>query len=585
MNKGVQPFRTDNERLVRQITELNKQITKIKEEAESSVGDAKARCRKLEHENADLQFLVSQHLSRIRTLEVESTEKSKKLLSLQSAPSISIGKKKSGLNSQTKVEILSSIGPSKKQPPGRPWLDVFSGALTQTEDPFVVNMVDRSQAELRAARYEMKLLREEKEKLSETISSLKQQVRDRDLDIAKLHTQVENNRCHPSARDPEIMKDDYTIANLRATIVSLEDSNNNLRTQLQDALRKQHEAMMRAVHLAERNQVLTNEIRNVDNVAMRVEDSCNHTVKETSQRIIDLQEQLSHYQKMVADLERTGVEARCNAQNLSIDLEKLRLENKHLLETQQFRNTQSHLQTDRVEMSRQQHIEKELTKEIENLVAAVTYQKQKISELEEKVALTTAENQAASSAPVSGTGSGSATSKGSSNSSSGRSGVATTAWPGRKSTPGVGFDNGTDSREHRHIPKENIYIDVETKSTLSTVLSIDQATVSTEEPTPTSYTTSTIDAPPQIEIEEETVKDHGWHSADRYPRSEGQYNNPRSSTDNLNASRLPRNRMPRQVIYSIQYVETAPNAISGSYPVFLAAHDNQQPDGRLGASL
>ncbi len=59
------------------------------------------------------------------------------------------------------------------------------------------------------------------------------QVRDRDLDIAKLHTQVENNRCHPSTRDPEIMKDDYTIANLRATIVSLEDSNSNLRNQLQ----------------------------------------------------------------------------------------------------------------------------------------------------------------------------------------------------------------------------------------------------------------------------------------------------------------------------------------------------------------
>lgn len=47
--------------------------------------------------------------------------------------------------------------------------------------------------------------------------------------------------------------------------------------------------MMRAVRLAERNQVLQSEIRNVDNVAMRVEDSCNYAVKETSQRIIDLQ--------------------------------------------------------------------------------------------------------------------------------------------------------------------------------------------------------------------------------------------------------------------------------------------------------
>lgn len=443
LNRGVQPFRNDNERLVRQITELNQQITHIKEEANNSVLDAKARCRKLEQENADLQFLVSQHLARIRTLEVESAEKTKKLLQLQSAPSVSLGKKKTG---QTKVEILSSIGPTKKQPPGRPWLDVFSGALTQTEDPFVVNMVDRSQAELRACRYEMKLLREEKEKLNETISSLKQQVRDRDLDIAKLHTQLDGCKSHASARDPEIMRDDYTIANLRAAIGSLEDSNQSLRSQLQDALRKQHEAMMRAVRLAERNQVLQAEIRNVDNVAMRVEDSCNYTVKETSQKIIDLQEQLTHSQKIVAELERSGVEARCNVQNLLMDLEKLRLENKQLLETQQLNNAQTHLQADRVELSRHQHVEAELTKEIENLVAAVTYQKQKIADLEEKVA--SSKSGPANSRPNgdvrSDKGVGSATSKGSSSSSSGRSNQTTKKQPvSKKAGPSGSNKNPT----------------------------------------------------------------------------------------------------------------------------------------------
>ncbi|XP_034239974.1 major antigen-like [Thrips palmi] len=424
LNRGVQPFRNDNERLVRQITELNQQVTHIREEANNSVLDAKARCRKLEQENGDLQFLVSQHLARIRSLEVESAEKTKKLLQLQSAPSVSLGKKKIA---QTKVEILSSVGPTKKQPPGRPWLDVFSGALTQTEDPFVVNMVDRSQAELRACRYEMKLLREESEKLNETISSLKQQVRDRDLDIAKLHTQLDSCKSHASARDPEVMRDDYTIANLRAAIGSLEDSNQSLRSQLQDALRKQHEAMMRAVRLAERNQVLQAEIRNVDNVAMRVEDSCNYTVKETAQRIIDLQEQLTQSQKMVAELERSGVEARCNVQNLLMDLEKLRLENKQLLETQRLSNAQSHLQADRVELSRYQHVEAELTKEIENLVAAVTYQKQKIADLEEKVA--TSMSGPSHSRPNgdirSDKGTGSGTSKGSTSSGSGRSNQTT----------------------------------------------------------------------------------------------------------------------------------------------------------------
>lgn len=59
------------------------------------------------------------------------------------------------------------------------------------------------------------------------------QVRDRDLKIAKLNAQVESSRSHASACDPDAERGDYTIANLRAAIVSLEDSNQNLRAQLQ----------------------------------------------------------------------------------------------------------------------------------------------------------------------------------------------------------------------------------------------------------------------------------------------------------------------------------------------------------------
>lgn len=63
---------------------------------------------------------------------------------------------------------------------------------------------------------------------------------------------------------------------------------------------------------------------------------------------------------MVSELERSGVEARLNAQNLLMDLEKLRLENKQLMETQRLSNAQSHLQPDRAEYMRNQHIGKKI---------------------------------------------------------------------------------------------------------------------------------------------------------------------------------------------------------------------------------
>lgn len=74
--------------------------------------------------------------------------------------------------------------------------------------------------------------------------------------------------------------------------------------------------------------------------------------------------------------------------------------------------------------------EQELTKEIERLVAAVTYQKQRIAELEQKVALSTPgsaeiRGRGTTGAASSRTGNGSATSKGSSSSGSTHSGQTT----------------------------------------------------------------------------------------------------------------------------------------------------------------
>lgn len=48
---------------------------------------------------------------------------------------------------------------------------------------------------------------------------------------------------------------------------------------LLEAVSKQHEAMKRALHLAERNKQLEKELSDIDQMALAVEAECNNTVK------------------------------------------------------------------------------------------------------------------------------------------------------------------------------------------------------------------------------------------------------------------------------------------------------------------
>lgn len=48
---------------------------------------------------------------------------------------------------------------------------------------------------------------------------------------------------------------------------------------------KQHEAMRRALNLADRNKKLEKELRDIDQMALAVEADCNSTVKANADRV------------------------------------------------------------------------------------------------------------------------------------------------------------------------------------------------------------------------------------------------------------------------------------------------------------
>ncbi|XP_071452975.1 uncharacterized protein [Hetaerina americana] len=72
------------------------------------------------------------------------------------------------------------------------------------------------------------------------------------------------------------------------------DEVGNLGKQLQitDALAKQHEAMTRAMRLANHNQKLEKELKIIDKLALCVEEECNSTIKGNTEKISMIQEEL-----------------------------------------------------------------------------------------------------------------------------------------------------------------------------------------------------------------------------------------------------------------------------------------------------
>lgn len=70
-----------------------------------------------------------------------------------------------------------------------------------------------------------------------------------------------------------------------------------------ETIGKQHDAMQKAVNLADRNRQLEKELLEVDHMALTVESDCNTTVKRHSEKLLSLQGHLNSAQSRINELE------------------------------------------------------------------------------------------------------------------------------------------------------------------------------------------------------------------------------------------------------------------------------------------
>ena len=80
---SIQAYKSDNAKLIKENNELHLELIKIKDDLELQIKELKTKVSKVEHENSDLRFLNTQYLHKLRAIEKESKDKTKKILELQ----------------------------------------------------------------------------------------------------------------------------------------------------------------------------------------------------------------------------------------------------------------------------------------------------------------------------------------------------------------------------------------------------------------------------------------------------------------------------------------------------------------------
>nr|CAH7765422.1 unnamed protein product [Callosobruchus chinensis] len=138
---------------------------------------------------------------------------------------------------------------------------------------------------------------------------------------------------------------DKKITALQDEICALKADRSILAAQLKGALAKQHEAMRRALHLAERNKQLEKEMKDIDQIALQVE----------------------------AELKQEKM-------SIQADLDAVKLEKRQLQSSLQFETEDKKALTDRI--NNLTMIEHDLNMEIDRLVRLTGEQKLRIAELE-----------------------------------------------------------------------------------------------------------------------------------------------------------------------------------------------------------
>ncbi|KAM7388577.1 hypothetical protein PAMP_024744 [Pampus punctatissimus] len=220
----LEPYRTENARLVRDNNELHLELLKLKEDKDRVTRELKTHIRKLDHESSDLKFLNNQYVHKVRCLEKDSKAKAERIQHLQEKNMQAVvqtpgGKKRSIPFRRQRMQIDELIPPSSTS----------AYPVSQPDDPYIADLLQLADGRIH--------------ELQE--------------DIIKLKLDLENSQEH--------------IKHLNTQIEYLQETNRTLEQKVEGLQQRKKDASTEVANLSLKNLELCEELTHIDDLAKRLE--------------------------------------------------------------------------------------------------------------------------------------------------------------------------------------------------------------------------------------------------------------------------------------------------------------------------
>ncbi|XP_043584009.1 centrosomal protein of 135 kDa-like isoform X1 [Bombus pyrosoma] len=385
LQSTIDPYKCDNVRLVQECNQLHLDLIKEKECHQKQIKDLKKEIYKLERECNDLQLASSRNLHRIKELEAVSAKKSKRILELQGKclkPSVS----NVGLVSKKRPVFPLRRPVIESEPLPKTGVKVTPLPNLSVAEPKIVDLLSMADHKMNCLSHEVTKLKGDLSLQIDNVQTLKSQLTMKEKEILRLKKMLEGGRpylavskdCACKKAESSFVMSNYNIDGNELKVLQQEKL--ELEQQLKEALNKQHDAMSQALKLADRNEELEKELRDIDHIALAVEADCNSAVKENNRRVSKLQEKLENVMARVHALEAELTVEHREVQELRGDLEACKLEKRNIERTLESTLDEKKQMTDRI--NELTVIEKNLNDEIERLIKENEKQRQDIIQLQ-----------------------------------------------------------------------------------------------------------------------------------------------------------------------------------------------------------
>ncbi|XP_078369806.1 centrosomal protein of 135 kDa-like isoform X2 [Oculina patagonica] len=316
---NVEPYRSDNAKLVKENNELHLQLIKLREETDQIIRDLKTSVRKLEHENADLKFLNTQYVHKVKALEKENKAKTDRIQDLQEKNMHAVVETPGGRRKQIplrrqRMDIESTVSPARD----------LTGKTDDLQDPYVADLLSVADTRIEELQVQVSQLQDEKSSIERRNKSLRKQVETRDKEIERLNRLLDGGRpVEAVLREGKKDSSERVVAHLNVQVDYLQQANHDLEKQLKDTIDQQVDATRRANDLEAKNAELLLELKDINRLSKQVEEDKERDVNIVRSELVESKAVLKNLQH------QEGVH-RTEIQELRKERQRLMEENERL---------------------------------------------------------------------------------------------------------------------------------------------------------------------------------------------------------------------------------------------------------------